>query len=91
MNDTQTTYYIDPTIYDGRPRNPEGRLEKELRTYDLLDRLGVSYKRLDHDAKMCIRDSHVRGTSAGIGLKIPQLEQAGAPPALDMRWHVLYI
>ena len=58
MNDTQTTYYIDPTIYDGRPRNPEGRLEKELRTYDLLDRLGVSYKRLDHDAMPTIEACH---------------------------------
>lgn len=58
MNDTQTTYYIDPTIYDGRPRNPEGRLEKELRTYDLLDRLGVPYKRLDHDAMPTIEACH---------------------------------
>lgn len=58
MNDTQNTYYIDPTIYDGRPQNPEGRLEKELRTYDLLDRLGVSYKRLDHDAMPTIEACH---------------------------------
>ena len=58
MNDTQHTYYIDPTIYDGRPQNPEGRLEKELRTYDLLDRLGVSYKRLDHDAMPTIEACH---------------------------------
>lgn len=58
MNDTQNTYYIDPTIYDGRPQNPEERLEKELRTYDLLDRLGVSYKRLDHDAMPTIEACH---------------------------------
>ena len=34
----------------GRPQNIEGRLEKELRTYDLLDRLGIVYERVDHEA-----------------------------------------
>lgn len=33
-------------------------MEKELRTYDLLDRLGVSYKRLDHDAMPTIEACH---------------------------------
>lgn len=36
----------------GRPENPHGRLPKEIRTYDLLDRLGVEYKRVDHEAAM---------------------------------------
>ena len=35
-------------LSDGRPENTEGRLEKEIRTYDLLDSLGVEYKRVDH-------------------------------------------
>lgn len=34
----------------GRPKNVEGRLEKEIRVYDLLDRLGISYMRVDHEA-----------------------------------------
>ena len=29
-----------------------GRLEKEIRTYDLLDKLGVAYERVDHEAAM---------------------------------------
>ena len=34
----------------GRPANGEGRLEKEIRCYDLLDRLGVEFWRIDHAA-----------------------------------------
>ena len=34
---------------EGRPEDISGRLPKEVRTYDLLDSLGVSYYRIDHD------------------------------------------
>lgn len=37
-------------LLKGRPENDEGRLEKEIRTYDLLDRLSIEYERVDHDA-----------------------------------------
>ena len=37
-------------LYDGRPENGEGRLEREIRTYDFLDSLGIKYKRPDHEA-----------------------------------------
>ncbi len=37
---------------NGRPENTEGRLEKEIRVYDLLDSLGVAYQRVDHEAAM---------------------------------------
>ena len=33
----------------GRPTSNEGRLEKEIRTYDLLDELGIEYERCDHE------------------------------------------
>ena len=36
----------------GRPETNEGRLAKEIRVYDLLDQLGVSYQRIDHEAAM---------------------------------------
>ena len=39
-------------LQHGRPADTAGRLEKELRTYDLLDRLGVSYDRVDHEPAM---------------------------------------
>ena len=35
-------------LYKGRPENTEGRLEREIRTYDFLDRLGIDYIRTDH-------------------------------------------
>lgn len=44
------TCYIDPTLYNGRPGDCEKRLEKEVRTYHLLDQLHIPYQRLDHDA-----------------------------------------
>lgn len=37
---------------NGRPRDWAGRPEKEVRVYDLLDRLEVSYQRVDHEAAM---------------------------------------
>lgn len=37
-------------IYTGAPENNGGRPEKELRCYLLLDSLGISYTRADHDA-----------------------------------------
>ena len=37
-------------LLKGRPQNEDGRLEKELRTYDLLDNLGIPFERIDHEA-----------------------------------------
>ena len=39
-------------LVKGRPATNEGRLEKEIRCYDLLDRLGVEFQRIDHEAAM---------------------------------------
>lgn len=36
-------------LQQGRPEDTTGRLEKEIRTYDLLDSLGVAYERVDHE------------------------------------------
>ena len=37
-------------LQNGRPQNSEGRLSKEMKTYDLLDSLGIRYERVDHEA-----------------------------------------
>ncbi len=37
-------------LYNGRPADIKGRLEREVRTYDFLDDLGIEYKRTDHEA-----------------------------------------
>lgn len=38
------------TLYSGRPN--DNRLPKEIKCYDLLDELGVSYQRVDHAPAM---------------------------------------
>ena len=35
-------------LYKGRPEDTSGRLEREIRTYDFLDKLGMTYWRTDH-------------------------------------------
>lgn len=37
-------------LQQGRPADCSGREEREVRCYDLLDRLGVDYQRIDHPA-----------------------------------------
>lgn len=37
-------------LYSGRPADINSRLSKEVRVYDLLDKLGIEYKRADHPA-----------------------------------------
>ena len=39
-------------LVEGRPADCTGRLAKEVRVYDLLDKLGVKYQRIDHEAAM---------------------------------------
>ena len=36
-------------LRQGRPADESGRLPREMRTYDFLDRLGIDYQRTDHD------------------------------------------
>ena len=37
-------------LIEGRPSDCTGRLDKEIRVYDLLDSLGIEYQRIDHEA-----------------------------------------
>ena len=43
-------------LSEGRPLDTEGRLEKEVRVYDLLDQLGITYWRTDHEAVGTMED-----------------------------------
>ncbi len=36
-------------LLKGRPADTKGRLEREVRTYDFLDGLGIGYERTDHE------------------------------------------
>lgn len=59
---------IDKTIYQGRPADVSGRLPREIHTYDLLDRLGIAYERVDHEAAMTVEDCH--GVDELLGIEI---------------------
>jgi len=39
-------------LLNGRPADTTGRPDKEIRVYDLLDRLNIDYQRVDHDPAM---------------------------------------
>ena len=39
-------------LHEGRPADCAGRLDKEIRVYDLLDALHIPYQRIDHEAAM---------------------------------------
>lgn len=39
-------------LIKGRPLNTNDRLSKEIRVYDLLDKLNIEYHRVDHEAAM---------------------------------------
>lgn len=47
---------IDPTRYEGRPADCTGRIPREVACYDLLDALGISYQRVDHEPADTIPD-----------------------------------
>ena len=54
-------------LLQGRPFNTDGRLDKEIRVYDLLDKLSISYQRVDHEPAMtmeaCVEIDKAMGTS----------------------------
>ncbi len=62
------TFYIDPVLYTGRPADVSQRLPREVRTYDLLDRIGIPYVRLDHSAACTIEACH--GIDQRLGIDI---------------------
>ena len=47
-------------LEQGRPADTSGRLEKEIRVYDFLDKLGVIYDRVDHETLMTMDISSFR-------------------------------
>ena len=46
-------------LEQGRPADTSGRQEKEIRVYDFLDKLGVIYDRVDHEALMIVGDKRL--------------------------------
>ena len=44
------------TLHTGRPEASEGREAREIAAYDLLDRLGIAYTRVDHAPAATMED-----------------------------------
>ena len=57
-------------LQKGRPENTDNRLSKEIRVYDFLDKLGIQYQRIDHEAAMtmeaCEEIDHALGDNTTI-------------------------
>lgn len=52
----------------GRPADTAGRLPKEMRIYDLLDTLGITYRRVDHEAAKTMEDCLVVDETLGVAM-----------------------
>ena len=55
------------TLIKGRPADTSGRLDKELRCYDMLERLGIEFWQVDHPAaftmEACLEIDQALGTA----------------------------
>ena len=49
-------FFVDRTLYTGRPLDVSSRTQREIAAYDRLDALHIDYVRVDHDAAMTIAD-----------------------------------
>jgi Ala-tRNA(Pro) deacylase len=45
-------------LYNGRPEDESGRLEREIHVYDVLDELNISYQRTDHEEANTMEACH---------------------------------
>lgn len=68
MSVTQQKEIWISELFEGRPENMEGRMEKETAVYDLLDRLEIPYERLDHEVTPSIEACH--GVDERLGIRI---------------------
>ena len=62
-------------LLTGRPENASERLPKEQRCYELLDRLGIEYNRVDHE--------HADTIDREDALRIHLQESVSHEPAAD--------
>ena len=53
-------------VFKGKPEDLSGRLEKEIKSYEFLDKLNIEYERVDHPAadtmEMCEEAEKALGT-----------------------------
>ena len=56
------------TVEKGRPMDTSGRIENEIRSYGLLDSLGIEYTRADHMAANTMEACEEIGASLGVNI-----------------------
>lgn len=61
-----SSIYIDRTVYDTRPAGPRPTVENE--TYDLLEKLGIAFSRVDHGEAMTIADCEEIDALLGVSM-----------------------
>src|SRR5574344_1434295 len=49
QNRIKGSWRLQMILVKGRPGDTTGRLDKEIRVYDLLDELDIDYERVDHE------------------------------------------
>ena len=57
-------------LFNGRPLDVSDRSEKEIRVYDFLDDLGISYMRLDHAPALGSEEELCREIEDSLGARI---------------------
>ena len=60
--------YIDPVVHTGAPDDTADREQRETACYELLDRLGVEYFRVDHDPADTIEACLEVEKAIGVGI-----------------------
>lgn len=58
IKNTVADPHINPVLHYGRPADTTNRSKLEMHTYDLLDRLHITYQRLDHPPTASIEACH---------------------------------
>ncbi|MBQ9511908.1 MAG: prolyl-tRNA synthetase associated domain-containing protein, partial [Lachnospiraceae bacterium] len=55
-------------LFQGRPLDVTGRLPREVRVYDYLDRLNIPYERTDHEEVHTMEDLYEADKILGVVL-----------------------
>ena len=59
---------MECSVKKGRPENTDGRLEKEIKVYDTLDKLGITYDRMDHAPVMTMEACQEIDKALGVSI-----------------------
>lgn len=77
-------------LKEGRPEDESGRLAKEIRTYDFLDRLGIRYQRVDHAVAMTMEACRERNVLRRKNF-LPRLASHACPLRRSGIWRSFWI